>query len=62
MKLLSLRLFNFRQFWGEVHLDLAHQNSRKVTVIHGNNGAGKTTLLNGFTVLQAKPTSFKRGM
>lgn len=49
MKLLSLTLFNFRQFWGEVHLDLAHQNGRKVTVIHGNNGAGKTTLLNGFT-------------
>ncbi|MFZ4676733.1 MAG: AAA family ATPase, partial [Nodosilinea sp.] len=49
MKLLSLKLFNFRQFWGEVTLELAHQSSRSVTVIHGNNGAGKTTLLNGFT-------------
>ncbi|TVQ09967.1 MAG: ATP-binding protein [Leptolyngbya sp. DLM2.Bin27] len=49
MKLLSLKLFNFRQFWGEVMLDLAHQSGRSVTVIHGNNGAGKTTLLNGFT-------------
>lgn len=49
MKLLSLKIFNFRQFWGEVTLNLAHQSSRQVTVIHGNNGAGKTTLLNAFT-------------
>jgi DNA sulfur modification protein DndD len=49
MKLLSLKLFNFRQFWGEVALDLAHKNGRSATIIHGNNGAGKTTLLNGFT-------------
>jgi len=49
MKLLSLKLFNFRQFWGEVSLDLAHQSAHRVTVIHGNNGAGKTTLLNAFT-------------
>lgn len=49
MKLLSIKLFNFRQFWGEVELDLAGQPGRSVTVIHGNNGAGKTTLLNAFT-------------
>ncbi|MBM0740250.1 AAA family ATPase [Phormidium sp. CLA17] len=49
MKLLSMKLFNFRQFWGEVEIDLAGQAGRSVTVIHGNNGAGKTTLLNAFT-------------
>lgn len=49
MKLLSLKLFNFRQFWGEVSLELAYQGGRSLTVIHGNNGAGKTTLLNTFT-------------
>ncbi|RZM79147.1 AAA family ATPase [Leptolyngbya iicbica] len=49
MKLLSVKLFNFRQFWGEVALDLAHQGDRTTTIIHGNNGAGKTTLLNAFT-------------
>jgi DNA sulfur modification protein DndD len=49
MKLLSMKLFNFRQFWGEVEIDLAGQPGQSVTVIHGNNGAGKTTLLNGFT-------------
>lgn len=49
MKLLTLKLFNFRQFWGEISLELAHQGKRSVTIIHGNNGAGKTTLLNAFT-------------
>lgn len=49
MKLMSLKLFNFRQFWGEVELKLAYQGERCTTVIHGNNGAGKTTLLNAFT-------------
>lgn len=49
MKLLALKLFNFRQFWGEVSLDLAHQGGRSITVVHGNNGSGKTTLLNAFT-------------
>lgn len=49
MKLISLKLFNFRQFWGEVELGLAYQGERRTTVIHGNNGAGKTTLLNAFT-------------
>lgn len=49
MKLLSLKLFNFRQFWGEVEIELAGQPGKSVTVIHGNNGAGKTTLLNAFT-------------
>lgn len=49
MKLLSIKLFNFRQFWGEVEIALAEQAGRSITVIHGNNGAGKTTLLNAFT-------------
>ncbi len=49
MRLLSIKLFNFRQFWGEVELGLASQAGQTITVIHGNNGAGKTTLLNAFT-------------
>jgi len=49
MKLLSIKLFNFRQFWGDVEIALAGQPGRSATVIHGNNGAGKTTLLNAFT-------------
>ncbi|WP_107670092.1 AAA family ATPase, partial [Cyanothece sp. BG0011] len=49
MKLLSIKLCNFRQFYGttpEISLASGEQNT---TIIHGNNGAGKTTLLNAFT-------------
>jgi len=59
MKLLSLRLFNFRQFYGQTpEIVLASGDRRKITVIHGNNGAGKTGLLNAFTwVLYEKFTA-----
>ena len=49
MKLTSIKLCNFRQFYGktpEICLSFGDQNT---TIIHGNNGAGKTTLLNAFT-------------
>ncbi len=49
MKLLSIRLCNFRTFYGKTpEIQLARGNYN-TTVIHANNGAGKTTLLNGFT-------------
>ncbi len=59
MKLLSLRLCNFRQFYGQTpEIVLAGGDRRKITVIHGNNGAGKTGLLNAFTwVLYEKFTA-----
>lgn len=49
MKLVSLQLHNFRQFYGTtpiIHFSLGEKN---VTVIHGINGSGKTALLNAFT-------------
>jgi hypothetical protein len=49
MKLISIILCNFRQFYGkspEIKLACGKQNT---TVIHGNNGAGKTALMNAFT-------------
>lgn len=49
MKLKSIKLCNFRQFYGftpDIQLSGEPQNT---TIIHGNNGAGKTTLLNAFT-------------
>ncbi|BAU13925.1 hypothetical protein LEP3755_44680 [Leptolyngbya sp. NIES-3755] len=59
MKLLSIRLCNFRQFYGQTpEILLASGDRRKITVIHGNNGAGKTGLLNAFTwVLYEKFTA-----
>ena len=49
MKLLWLKLCNFRQFYGRTpEISFANGNGN-TTVIHGNNGAGKTTILNAFT-------------
>lgn len=49
MKLISLRLCNFRQFYGKTPEILLASGERNTTIIHGNNGAGKTTILNAFT-------------
>jgi DNA sulfur modification protein DndD len=59
MKLTSIRLCNFRQFYGETpEIRIATDNYRNTTIIHGNNGAGKTTILNAFTwVLYEKFTA-----
>ncbi|HEY9604564.1 MAG TPA: AAA family ATPase [Allocoleopsis sp.] len=49
MKLTSIRLCNFRQFYGKTPEIVLAWGSQNTTMIHGNNGAGKTTLLNAFT-------------
>ncbi|WP_116248526.1 AAA family ATPase [Nocardiopsis sp. FIRDI 009] len=49
MKLLKLKLNNFRTFYGEQVLDLSTDDGKPSILIFGNNGAGKTTLLNAFT-------------
>ncbi|MGB7444170.1 MAG: AAA family ATPase [Coleofasciculaceae cyanobacterium] len=49
MKLTSIRLCNFRQFYGKTPTIILATGGRNTTIIHGNNGAGKTTLLNAFT-------------
>lgn len=50
MKLLHLRLHNFRQFYGTTPLiKFAAQPGKNVTLFLGDNGSGKTTLLNAFT-------------
>jgi DNA sulfur modification protein DndD len=58
MKLLSIQLSNFRQFYDTTPEIFLANTERNTTVIHGNNGAGKTTLLNAFTwVLYEKFTA-----
>ncbi len=49
MKLTSIQLCNFRQFYGKTLEIVLACGERNTTIIHGNNGAGKTTLLNAFT-------------
>ena len=49
MKILSMSLINFRQYYGENTINFATEKSHNLTVIHGLNGAGKTALLNSFT-------------
>ena len=49
MKLHSLQLKNFRQFFGTQVIEFAAGGGNKnVTVLHGFNGSGKTALLNAF--------------
>ncbi len=58
MKLLSVQLCNFRQFYGKTPEIKLASGKKNTTIIHGNNGAGKTTLLNAFTwVLYEKFTA-----
>lgn len=49
MKLLSIQLANFRQFYGQTPVIKFANGDKNTTIIHGNNGSGKTTLLNAFT-------------
>lgn len=49
MKLISIQLCNFRQFYGTTPTIWLASGDRNTTVFHGNNGAGKTSLTNGFT-------------
>ena len=46
MKLLEIRLDNFRQFYGSQVIRTSGDDTRNVTLIHAENGFGKTTLLN----------------
>lgn len=49
MRLRSMQLENFRQFYGNNEVAFAQDPDHNVTVIYGANGAGKTALLNAFT-------------
>jgi DNA sulfur modification protein DndD len=46
MKLISVKLLNFRQFYGPHTIEFATDAVKNVTLFHAENGVGKTTLLN----------------
>lgn len=46
MKLLTIKLHNFRQFYGLQTIEFATDSVKNVTLFHAENGVGKTTLLN----------------
>lgn len=46
MKLLTIKLHNFRQFYGLQTIEFATDSTKNVTLFHAENGVGKTTLLN----------------
>ncbi|BAZ06702.1 AAA family ATPase [Calothrix sp. NIES-3974] len=50
MRLKSIRLYNFRSFYGMTpEVILSGNGQQNTIIIHGNNGSGKTNLLNAFT-------------
>ncbi|PSU16716.1 AAA family ATPase [Photobacterium damselae] len=46
MKLLKIKINNFRQFYGSQEIEFATDKNKNVTLIHGENNGGKTALLN----------------
>ncbi|WP_049237802.1 AAA family ATPase [Moraxella canis] len=46
MKILSLELRNFRQFYGRQKIKFSTDPIKNITLIHAENGVGKTALLN----------------
>jgi len=48
MKIIKLRVNNFRQFYSEQEIYFSTDNEKNITIIHGENGTGKTALINAF--------------
>lgn len=46
MKLLKIKIKNFRQFYGSQEIEFSTDHDKNVTLIHGENNGGKTALLN----------------
>lgn len=61
MKLNSIKIVNFRQFFGEQDIQFGTSSDSNVTIIHGENGSGKTALLNAFKWAYYGTTDFEQG-
>jgi DNA sulfur modification protein DndD len=49
VRLESITLSNFRQYYGKQTIHFSQSDEKNITVIHGENGSGKTALLNAFS-------------
>lgn len=50
MKFTSIKMYNFRCFYGKTpEIILSTDSQRNITFFHGGTGAGKTSLMNAFT-------------
>lgn len=47
MRIHKIKLFNYRQYYGEQVIDVP--SNGKIVILKGENGAGKTNLINGLT-------------
>ena len=61
MRILRLKIKNFRQFHGECDLEFLSDDTSRISVIHGENGSGKTSLLNAFKWVLYGKTDFDTG-
>ena len=61
MKLISMSLNNFRQFYGSQEITISQKSNQRITIIHGENGSGKTALLNAFKWVLYGKTDFDKG-
>lgn len=50
LEILSLNINDYRQYAGEVTIDLQTHGEKNINVIEGQNGAGKSNLLNAITL------------
>ena len=46
MKLISLRVKDFRRFYGDQEIKFSSDPKKTFTIIHAENGTGKSNLLN----------------
>ncbi len=50
VQILELHLKNYRQYEGEITIDLRTTSEKNINVIEGQNGAGKSNILNAITL------------
>lgn len=59
MKIVSMRLTNFRQYSGQNIINFSVDNKKPLTLFHGENGAGKSAILNSITWCLYDTTTLK---